>query len=384
MSSIGRYIFKQLLSVTIAVTLGLTFAIWLSQSLRFIDFMVNRGLPPDAFLKFLLLLMPSFMMVVVPIATFCAVLFIYNKLTMDSEMVVMRAAGISQWQLARPALLLAVFVTLFVASITVYFLPASFRAFKDMQRDIRDDYSAILLQEGVFNSFGEGLTVYIRDRTSDGKLLGILVHDSRNKDKPITMMAEEGAIVESEDGPRVVMARGNRQEMERATGKLSLLNFDRYTIDINQFREVNQVRWREPKERFLHELVGPIRHPHDVNARDELISEFHYRLTLPLLTITFVMVGLAVMLSGEFNRRGQTRRLAVAVLCVVLLESAMVGFKSAASSQALISIALYLVALIPMGVAAAVLSRRHRPRGGRAEQLTSQESQAVASEGGAA
>ncbi len=96
MKSISRYLLAQLVVVTLAVTVVLTAVVWLIRSLRFIDLIVNRGLPVDTFFWLMILLLPSFMAVVLPIATFCAVLFVYNKLTMDSEMVAMRAAGLSQ------------------------------------------------------------------------------------------------------------------------------------------------------------------------------------------------------------------------------------------------------------------------------------------------
>ncbi len=95
MKEIPRYVFGQLVVVALVVTVALTLAVWLTRSLRLIDLMVNRGLSVDTFLWLVILLLPTFLGVVLPIATFCAVLFIYNKLTMDSEVVVMRAAGLS-------------------------------------------------------------------------------------------------------------------------------------------------------------------------------------------------------------------------------------------------------------------------------------------------
>src|SRR3546814_3488001 len=50
-------------------------------------------------------------------------------------------------------------------------------------------------------------------------LRGILVHDTRDPANPVTMMAERGVVVPSETGPRVVMENGNRQEVERGTGR---------------------------------------------------------------------------------------------------------------------------------------------------------------------
>ena len=136
MRAITRYIFNQLVIVTIFVTIGLTFAIWLTQSLRLIDYIVNRGLPAATFISFVGLLLPSFLGIVLPIATFCAVLFVYNKLTMDSELVVLRAAGMSQMQLARAGLVVGLGATIIVYAISLYLLPLSYRAFKELQDEI--------------------------------------------------------------------------------------------------------------------------------------------------------------------------------------------------------------------------------------------------------
>src|SRR3546814_15071301 len=81
------------------------------------------------------------------------------------------------------------------------------------------------------------------------------------------------------------MENGNRQEVERGTGRFSLLYFDRYTIELNEFGEMTQSRWREPKERFLSELLWPADDERDRRYRQELIAEGHQRLVAPLYTV---------------------------------------------------------------------------------------------------
>lgn len=358
MPRIARYILGQLVMATLFVTLGLTFAIWLTQSLRLIDYIVNRGLPASTFLTFVGLLLPSFLGIVLPIASFVAVLFVYHKLATDSEMVVMRAAGLSQLQLARPAITLAVLVMLCVYAISLYFLPLSFRQFKDLQNDFRNDLSVVLLQEGVFTALNDEITIYVRERSPDGELRGILMHDTRDRENPLTMMAERGALVSSEAGPRVVMENGNRQQIERGTGRFSLLYFDRYTIDLSGFGEMAQARWREPKERFLSELLWPGDDALDQHYRHELIAEAHQRLVGPLYTLVFVLIGVAALLAGEFNRRGQAKRVLAAVVCVAALEGISLALSDLANRSSVAIPAMYLAVLLSGGLSLFVLLRR--------------------------
>ena len=373
MHAITRYILGQLALATIFVTIALTFAIWLTQSLRLLDYIVNRGLPASTFLSFVALLLPSFLGIVLPIATFCAVLFVYHKLTLDSELVVLRAAGLSQLQLAKPALLIGCLTTLIVYSISLYFLPASYRAFKDLQSDIRNDYSSILLQEGVFNSVADGITVFVRERSSRGELRGILVHDNRIADKPITMMAESGALVVADEGPRVIMLNGNRQQIDHEDGRLSLLYFDRYTVELADLNDPAGPRWRDPKERYLHELLSPEDQGMTERMRGQLIAEGHQRLAAPLYVIAFVMIALAALLSGEFNRRGQVKRLLVAVAAVAALQSASFALQDIASRTMQLIPLLYLMSFGAIAISFAVLLRHPRRR-----QLASGEQEVAA------
>lgn len=333
MRSITRYVFSQLITAILLVTLGLTLAVWLTQSLRFIDYIVNRGLPASTFFSFVALLIPTFIGVVLPIACFVSVLFVYNKLATDSEVVVMRAAGLSQFQMAKPALLAGLVCTLVVYTVSLYFQPISYRAFKDLQHSIRNHYSDILLQEGEFNTITDDITVYIRERTQDGQILGILVHDTRNPTKPVTLLADSGAFVESPDGPRVYLQNGNRQEVDRESGRMTLLYFDSYTIELDSYQEAIPLRWQGPSERFLGDLLFPGNSDLDKRHRKQLIAEGHQRIVMPLYALVFVALALAAILGGEFNRRGQTKRIIIAVLVVVALEAGSLALSDVAAKH---------------------------------------------------
>src|SRR5437763_12234202 len=132
-TSLDRYILRQCLSVTLFVTAALSAAVWLAQSLRLIDLIVNRGLSVEVFLYLALLILPRFFDIVLPIGAFIAVLFVFNKLTSESELVVMRASGLGPVALARPVLLLAGIGFLALLSLSAYILPASTPEFTDLQ-----------------------------------------------------------------------------------------------------------------------------------------------------------------------------------------------------------------------------------------------------------
>ena len=349
MQKVSGYILRRSTVAFLFVTLSLVCAIWMMQSLRLIDLIVNRGLPFSMFLYMSMLMLPTFLALILPVSLFTAVLFAYNRLTMDSELLVMRAAGISQTGLSKSAFLLAGIVTVIIYSLTLYLLPLSFREFKDRQVTIRNDFSTVLLQEGVFTELATGITVFVRKRGAEGELLGVLVHDGRNPEKPVTMMAENGALVRTDEGPQVIMVNGNRQEVSKDSGALSLLYFDRYVLDVHSVDKPLDKRWREPRERFLDELFFP--DMTDGNNRfnaAKLRAEGHQRLTLPIYALTFTVIALAALLSGDYARRGLGKRITTAILLIVAIQGAALGFTNLAARFPWLVPLIYLNALLPL------------------------------------
>ena len=351
MNQLDRYIFHQVFWTTVFVSLTLTCVVWLSQSLRFVEMIVNQGLSASVFFYFTILMTPSFFAVILPVALVMAVIFTYNKLATDSELVVLRAAGVSQFSLAKPAMILATATTLLCYSLTIYFLPASFREFKDLQVRLRNSFSMVMLMEGVFNTLIKGVTVYVRSRDRSGELHGIFIHDFRVPKSPVTIMAERGAIVQGKNGPRVVMANGNRQEIDEEDGRLSLLYFDQYTFDIGNMGGETGERWREPRERYLNELFFPATSEKKLWNYQKLRMEGHHRLAMPLLPIAFTLIAIALLLSGEYNRRGQLLRILVAVAVVVAMEAALLGLKNMGERAPWVTPFMYLISIVPAAIA---------------------------------
>ena len=357
MQGITKYILRELVGAMLFVTFALTGVVWLSHSLRFVDLIVNRGLSIGTFFHFTLLLMPTFLSVILPFALFCAVVYTYHRLTIDSELVVLRAAGLSQIALARPALILAGVVTLVCYSIMLYFMPLGFREFRDRYVVIRGDYTQILLREGTFNKIVKGITVYVRTSQSNGELRGILVHDNRDPNSPVTMMAERGALVRSPDGPRLLLINGNRQEVDANGRSLRLLTFDRNIFDLSNLAGAKGPRWRKPRERYLHELLGPLDSERDITHLAELRAEGHQRLVAPLFSVVFALIGLAATLAGKHSQRGRVPRILLGAGAVVVFQVLALALGDLIVDRPLLTPLLYFSLIVASAAAAFVLSR---------------------------
>ncbi|MBV8535787.1 MAG: LPS export ABC transporter permease LptF [Alphaproteobacteria bacterium] len=356
MNRITSYIFSQLLFATLLVTLTVTCAFWLTQSLRFIELIVNHGLSIASYLYMTMLLLPSLLSILLPIGFFLAMLFVYNRLTTDSELIVMRAVGLGPQQLAKPALVLAVLVVLADYLLTLVFMPMSYRAFRDIETDSRGGYAGVVLKEGAFNTVNDGVTVYVRSRGPEGELLGILIHDTRDPKKAVTIMAERGLLAQTSEGPRIIMVDGNRQTVEKPDNKFSVLYFDRYSAELGRTgsgETTDVARWRSPRERYVNELLFPdMNTPMDRDNYNQLVTEGHMRLTSSLYGLAFALIALAALLPGDYNRRGQGKRIIFAVIVMMLIESASVFWNGFVARHIVLIPMIYANVLVPSAIAA--------------------------------
>ena len=365
MSGVPRYILWQLLGPTVFVTVTLTGVIWLTQSLRFLDLIINRGLSAGDFFYLTLLLLPKILVLLLPISLFSATVYIYHRLKTDSEIVVMRAVGLSPGSLASPALIVSVGVAVLCYALTLYLQPLGFRTFKDLQFSFRSNYASVLVQEGVFNTLVDGVTVFIRAREPNGELTGILVHDARNPTKPTTMMAERGALVQTDSGPRFVLVKGNRQELDTKDNQVSFLFFDRYTLDLGQFSDEPGARWREPSERYLDELLNPGPGADDVANADKMFAEAHQRLTAPLYAVVFVLIAVTSLLYGEYNRRRDWVRILVAAIGALVVQTLGLSFTSVVSKAPELVALMYANLIVPFVLCLYILTSMRRARSRR-------------------
>jgi lipopolysaccharide export system permease protein len=342
---LDRYMFRQLAVALIAVTGGLTALIWLTQSLRFVELVINHGLSLGVFMELTGLLIPSFIAVILPITCFVVVQFVYQRLSGDRELTVMRAAGLSPFALSRPALAVACLAMIAGYLLNLWLVPDSLAKFREFQWEIRNRMAAFLLQEGVFNEVSDDMTVYVRSRDTDGTLRGILVDDERDKNAPATILAERGRLVEGASGPRVVLFNGSRQQIDRQNGRLDILTFGQNAIDLAQTGRNEGERLRDMSEVPLADLLNP--HPENAQDIPKWIAEGHKRLAGPLTGVSFALVALFTVLSGAFHRHGNVVRPLIAIGAVVgLLATGLAIGNLAARDNALLPL-VWLHATVP-------------------------------------
>src|SRR5262245_24229458 len=327
MGSIGRYIFRTTFGAFLVILISLTVVIWITQALRDIDLMTNQGQTILVFVGITGLIIPLLMLVIAPIALMIAVAHVLNKLGTDSEIIVMNAAGMSPWRLFRPFFMVAGVVSIMVALISAYVSPKGLRELRRWATEVRADLVTNIVQPGRFTTIERGLTFHIRERRTDGLLLGIFLDDRRDPKERATFLAEQGKILENQRGTFLVLANGSLQRQDAGDKDPSIVIYDQYAFDLSRFAGGNQTIKYSVRERYLWELARP--DPRDALFQEQpgqFHAEFHDRLMAPLYPLAMVMIVYAYLGAPRTTRQSRAMSMMAAISAVAGLR--VVGFAS--------------------------------------------------------
>ena len=303
-----KYIFYSILKPFFLITLILTGLVWLSRSLQYVDLIINKGLSLYSYFWFVALIAPKILSLLLPLISFAAILYTYQKLKSDSELLAMSSFGVSKLSLIFPALLFGLLIGLIVLFIEIIISPSNYKKFKSFQSDLRNSFAIASIQEKSFHSPMQDITVYIDQILPNGTVKNILIHDNRNKKIESTILAKKGIISNIEKKPNIIVFNGSRYLHYKNDIQTSILNFDRYEFKLEGIEDnKNENRFRQVEERSLKELFFS-NNITDKRIKNEFYSEGHRRLSSPILVIFMSISAAFSILHGKIKEKISSRK----------------------------------------------------------------------------
>lgn len=343
--TLHRYVFLQILAPFAAGLALFTFILLIARIMKLVEMVVNRGVPVLEILRVFSYILPAFLEVTVPMALLLACLLACGRLSADSEITAMKAAGLSLYQIAAP---IAVFATLvFVASLflSLYARPWGNSALKTAIFDLARTRATVGLKEHVFNDEFKGLVIYVEKIEPPGSnLQRILISDRRQPGEENTVVAKRGTLVAHESTRSVNLrlfdgviftSRASEQGYHKT-------DFNTYDVNLNLGEALGQMesREREPSEMPLPELRERIATESERGepVRAERV-ELARRHSIPFAALVFAVIG--VPLGLQPVRAVRSRGLAVS-LVIILSYYLMLSAAETLATQGKVPITLAL------------------------------------------
>jgi lipopolysaccharide export system permease protein len=335
---------------------------WINRAVKLFDQLLANGQNIFVFLEFTALALPLVIALVLPVASFIASIYVANRLTLESELVVAEATGISPFRLARPVFFFGLFTAAFIAVLAHLLVPMSQVRLVERQGEIAQSITTRFLTEGSFVHPARGITVYIRDITRDGEMRDLFLSDARSPKQRITYTAESALVVRTDDGPRLVMFDGLAQVLHE-DGRLTTTGFEDLTYDISALMTGPLFLERKVVHLSTAELLNasPALLAETKSTRAVFLYEAHNRTSQGLFSLVVALVGFSCLLLGGFSRFGLWRQILLAIVAVALLKFLDNALADVARRDAALFWLVYVTPAAGLGLTALILWISARP-----------------------
>ncbi|WP_425097292.1 LPS export ABC transporter permease LptF [Thalassovita sp. S70] len=322
MARFDRYMLSQLMVLFGFFSLVLVSVYWINRAVRLFDKLIGDGQSAFVFLEFTALTLPNVIRLVLPMAAFAASVYVTNRLSSESELVVMQATGYSPWRLARPVVTYGLIVGLMMSALTHLLVPASLYQMQQREAEIAENVTAKLLTEGTFLHPTDGVTFFIREITPDGALEDVFLSDRRREDRAQTYTATRAYLANQDGAVKLVMLDGMAQSFTRDGNRLFTTHFTDFSYDITGLIRKTEAQTRGVRHTGTLEML---RFPGRIAAETgetvgRVIEEAHGRINQAFLCLAAALIGFATLLVGSFSRFGVWRQIVAALVLLVLVK----------------------------------------------------------------
>lgn len=312
---LDRYIFTELLS-PFGLSLGaLCFVMLTKELLRLVELFVSKGVGLWSVFKVFAILLPSFLVLTLPIAGIVASITAFGRLSFDKELVAMRAAGLSLFRLTQPVFLFALSVFALTLVLSQWGQPWSSVNLKKVALNLLRDQLVLALERGTFNEPIPRMTIYVQDSGRGQDAKGIFVSDERNAEEPRVIVAERYHVLMDPANDQVALRLLNGVIHTRPdqVDQYQQISFTSYDLRLN----LSQSGYAAKEERPTYEaIMAELQRSQgkDPTALRRL-TEYYKDLAFPTASLVFCLLGVPVGIVSK--RSGRIGGFAVGVLIVV-------------------------------------------------------------------
>jgi len=297
-----RYLTKEILSPFLLGLLVFTGVLLMGRMLKLADMVVSKGVPFGEVSLLVFYLVPNFAAITIPMALLLAVLLAFSRLSADSEIVAIKASGISLYKLLPPVVLFAAGAYLLTAFNALYLLPKGNVAFKELLYHVIQGRVSLSLKEQVFNTSVPGLLIYIeKNDEKQGILSGVMIQDERNPREVATIFAKNGSLEMDEKDKKIHLhlSEGSIHQPGQK-GVYRRLAFQEYNLAIDLGKTVDSFEKNEI-DMSLAEIRQNLRKGgFSRKLTTDMEIELHRRFAFPFACFIFAIVAVPL---GIHNRR---------------------------------------------------------------------------------
>lgn len=348
MARFDRYLLSQLMVMFGFFSLVLVLVYWINRAVVLFDRLIADGQSAAVFLEFTALSLPGVIRLALPLAAFAAAVYVTNRMSTESELVVVQATGYSPYRLARPVLYFGIIVFGLMTILMHVLVPLASAQLDQRQNEIAQNFTARLLSPGEFLEPTDGLTFYIGEVSPAGELRDVFLADLRGSDQQVTYTASQAYLVRTDTSVQLVMVDGMAQILDTENQRLSTTSFKDFAYDIGSFMTLPTRDGRRDSEVPTLELLqaSPALMAETGRSRAQLLARAHDRISQSLLGTVAALLGFSALIVGGFSRFGIWRQIVIAIFLIIVIKAVETAGLNAAREDPALWYATYFASAV--------------------------------------
>jgi len=294
-NKLGYYFIQEFLKNYLSILLAFGLIIWITQAVRLLDLIGEEGNSIKTYFLYILSIMPKYFSKISLIIFFISFVVTISKFEDHNELRALWFSGLEKKKfikyLIRSSIILIVILVIVRCFIVPYF--SNYSRYLLLNTSV----GAIgpLLKQNNFNNPLKKITIYVGKKNQINELEDIILFEDSGDIKK-TIIAKSGAAINENNKNLLVLIEGSIQE-ERKDKKISILDFDKTTLDLSQYNK-KTADYYKFNELFFFELIKRFNNKDELQ-RTNIISELNDRIVMPLLIPSLVLLACFLIITNK-------------------------------------------------------------------------------------
>lgn len=294
-NKLGYYFIQEFLKNYLSILLAFGLIIWITQAVRLLDLIGEEGNSIKTYFTYIALILPKILSRISLIIFFVSLLVTIIKFDDNNELRALWLSGVKKKQfiffLLKSSLFLILILIIFRTFIVPYFSNYS----RGLLLNSGVESIGPLLKQNNFNNPLKKITIYVGKKNQLNELEEIILFEDSLEIKK-TIIAKSGVVINENNKNLLVLIEGSIQE-ERKDKKISILDFDKITLDLSQYNK-KTAEYYKFNEMFFLELINKTIDKNDYQRLNTL-GELNDRIVMPLFIPSLIILGTFLIITNK-------------------------------------------------------------------------------------
>ncbi|CAN1596227.1 COG0795 Predicted permeases [Candidatus Pelagibacterales bacterium] len=294
-NKLGYYFAQEFLKNYLSILFAFGLIIWITQAVRLLDLIGDDGNSITTYFLYILSILPKYFSKISIIIFFISFVVTISKFEEHNELRALWFSGLEKKKFINYLLRSTIIFVLILIIIRCFIIPHFSNYSRYLLLNTGVGAIGPLLKQNNFNNPLKKITIYVGKKNQINELEDIILfEDDANIKK--TIVAKSGVVINENNKNLLVLVEGSIQE-ERKDRKISILDFDKTTLDLSQYSK-KTVDYYKFNEMFFFELVKRFNNKNELQLSN-IVSELNDRIVMPLFIPSLVLLACLLIITNK-------------------------------------------------------------------------------------